>query len=302
MSDSSSIIIVDQFFSQAQALRDEYLNRFAQPLRADQERFVWDYWHVPDQYTLMRTSAESFFSEELYSTWLEAMSQWGFENLGCSEISPPWLSYYVDGCEQQLHADNPHGPWAFVFSLTDWAARRFRGGETQLLNPKVLDYWREFDSSVGFEKETLFETIEPHLNRLLVFDPRVPHGVAPVWGEKDPRGARLVIHGWFLEPTPTMEGGLEGVDVQEELAEVLNPVLDSIEEDVTLNGYLAVRLEISTSGAVSHVRLLQNTLRLTSAGEFDIQYIEQTITRALSQAQFPVAAPKSRLTLPLIFR
>ena len=30
-----------------------------------QERFVWDYWHVPEQYTLVRTAAAPYFGEVL---------------------------------------------------------------------------------------------------------------------------------------------------------------------------------------------------------------------------------------------
>lgn len=46
-------------------------------------------------------------------------------------MTPMWLSYYVDGCEQALHCDNPHGPWAFVLSLTEWDEREFTGGEVR---------------------------------------------------------------------------------------------------------------------------------------------------------------------------
>ena len=71
------------------------------------------------------------------------------EKLGCRSITPVWLSYYVDGCGQELHADVPHGPWAFVLSLTRWEGRRFEGGETEILRPHVLDYWRTFEWDDG---------------------------------------------------------------------------------------------------------------------------------------------------------
>lgn len=48
--------------------------------------------------------------------------------------------------------------------------------------------------------------VEPEFNRLTVFDPRLPHGVRPVRGTQDPREARLVLHGWFTEPTPFFTG------------------------------------------------------------------------------------------------
>ena len=45
-------------------------------------------------------------------------------------------------------------------------------------------------------------------NRLTVFDPRLPHGVRPVEGVRDPRQARLVLHGWFADPEPFFTGAI----------------------------------------------------------------------------------------------
>ena len=82
-----------------------------------------------------------------------------------------------------------------VLSLTpDWESRTWRGGETTLLRSDVLDYWRGFDSSRGLEVGDLLTEVPPLYNRLLCFDARVPHGVRRVEGERDPRGARLVLH------------------------------------------------------------------------------------------------------------
>lgn len=61
---------------------------------------MWDYWHVPDQYTLLRTPADQFFPEEQYQQLEDALLDYGEEHLGCRGISPVWLSYYVDGCRQ----------------------------------------------------------------------------------------------------------------------------------------------------------------------------------------------------------
>ena len=59
---------------------------------------------------------------------------------------------YVDGCRQDLHGDLPHGPWAFVYSLTNWRGRAFRGGETLMLRDEVLDYWDGFRSERSIEE------------------------------------------------------------------------------------------------------------------------------------------------------
>ena len=66
-------------------------------------RFVWDYWHVPEQYTLLRTPADQFFPEEDYQRLEDALLDYGEQQLGCRGISPIWLSYYVDGCRQVTH-------------------------------------------------------------------------------------------------------------------------------------------------------------------------------------------------------
>ena len=79
----------------------------------------------------MRTPAENYFGSEGFAELLEALTKFGQETLGCTAISPPWLSVYVDGCEQRYHTDSWHGPWAFVLSLT--------GEREKLLRPVFLD-------------------------------------------------------------------------------------------------------------------------------------------------------------------
>ena len=204
----------DSFYENAQLLRDTFDQRFAEPRQAHADRFVWDYWYVPDQYTLHRTQAATYFDADDFDALADALTTFGQKELGCRSISPPWLSFYVDGSEQALHADVPQGPFAYVLSLTDWEGRAFTGGETTIMQPHVLDFWRGFDSSQGLEFEDLFNTVEPRFNRLTCFDARLPHGVRRVEGERDPRGARLVIHGWFTEPEPFFEGGLDGEAVR----------------------------------------------------------------------------------------
>ena len=101
-----------------------------------------------------------------------------------------------------MHTDSSHGPWAFVFSITDWSARSFSGGETFLIKPETLCYWDFFDLNKGAEKPQFIESIEPEFNRLTVFDPRFPHGVEKVQGAHEPSKSRIVLHGWFTEPAP----------------------------------------------------------------------------------------------------
>jgi len=202
---------------------------------------------VPQQYTLVRTPARGFFPEALYGELEEALLEYGQQVLGCRSLTHVWLSYYVHGMGQQLHGDVPHGPWAFVLSLTHWDRRRFDGGETTIMRPQVADLWRSLDATRGMEYDDVMLTVPPLFNQLTVFDPRLPHGVRRVHGTSDPRyGAaalnplliqaplypslsrleplrlwsfltharlfppgRLVVHGWFKEPAVFFTGALQ---------------------------------------------------------------------------------------------
>lgn len=79
-----------------------------------------------------------------------------------------------------------------TYRTLDWENREFTGGETVILKPHVLDYWRSFQPGVGLEERHIIETVEPRFNRLTVFDPRFPHGVRMVQGTRDPLKGRLV--------------------------------------------------------------------------------------------------------------
>ena len=58
---------------------------------------------------LMTGQANNFFPEEQYDELEQRLLAYAQDALGCRSLSPIWLSYYVDGCHQGLHADNPHG-------------------------------------------------------------------------------------------------------------------------------------------------------------------------------------------------
>ena len=250
---------VDKFYSGLDSLRSVFDAHFDEPRQAHPMRFCWDYWYVPGQYTLVRTQAADYFEASDFEALTDALVAYGETALGCRSITPPWLSYYVDGCEQKMHADVPQGPLAYVLSLTDWEARRFVGGETQLLQPHVLDYWRNFDSSRGLESSDLISEVEPLYNRLTIFDARLPHGVSRVEGERDPRKARLVLHGWFTEPEPFFDGGLSADSVETGLNAALERAYAAVGPP-TVTGLLSVRLDVSASGEVVGIERLVDTL------------------------------------------
>lgn len=256
--------IEDQFFPQAKAMRREFTDKWANPHRAGPDRFVWDPWFVPEQYKLLRTPAYHFFTKKLYETFHRQLVQWGRENLGCHDISPPWMSCYTDGAYQRLHGDMPHGPFAFVFSLSPWTARAgapFRGGETVLLQDQVLDFWNAQLAGKTVESAEIFEKIPAYFNRLTVFDPRIPHGVEEVRGPEDVRDGRLVIHGWFVQPRPFIAGPLSGAELQRHLPEITRVFAESDLAGLRMAGVLTYRLHVTAAGTVKSVKKLADSLR-----------------------------------------
>ncbi|MEZ4361748.1 MAG: 2OG-Fe(II) oxygenase [Kofleriaceae bacterium] len=295
-----SALTLDRFAPEGEHLRRELDRRFAEPRRATADRFVWDYWHVPGQYTALRTPAWTYFPKPLYERFHRRLVAWGRSTLGCHDISPPWLSVYIEGCRQELHGDLPHGPWAFVYSLTRWERRAFTGGETLLLRDDVLDFWDRFTSVRSIEEGELVHAVPPRFGRLTVFDPRVPHGVREVRGTHDPRLGRAVIHGWFVQPRPFFTGPLAPAQVTERVAE-LTACLGELTGGLPLAGVLSVRLEITAAGAVRAVTTLCDTTRVAAALEPQRKRAIAALRRHLAGWRFARHPRGSQLTLPLIF-
>ena len=290
-------LIHDHFYPGAKSLRRYYDQQFADPLQAHAKRFVWDYWHVPGQYSLLRTPAFHYFPQLIYRRWHEHLVQWGREVLGCHDISPPWLSCYIQGCEQELHADHPHGPWAFVFSLTPWTTRKFSGGETCLFRPSVLQNWAAGNRQQPTESEQLMARIAPRFNRLTVFDPRLPHAVRAVHGSGDPRLGRLVMHGWFVQPRPFFKGPLK----ESQVAEILHQGLQTFGEQIAdqeLTGYVSLKIKIQNDGQVHKMQLLTNTLVGPPSG---LRRVNQQLKQQIRAWRFPKARQNTVLTLPIRF-
>jgi hypothetical protein len=293
------LAIVDGFAPDAEALRAVFDARFAEPRKARGDRFVWDYWHVPGQYTALRTPAWQYFPQRLYAAFHQRLVWWGRRTLGCHDVSPPWLSCYVDGCRQELHGDLPHGPWAFVFSLTRWRGRVFRGGETLLLRDRVLDHWSDFRSEQAVEEGELVRAVPAQWNRLTVFDPRIPHGVRRVEGTHDPRQGRLVIHGWFVNPRPFIEGPLRPQALAGGIARVTQALAPWL--GLPLAGLVSLGFTVDAGGAARKVRVLSDTTRVPRADERHRRALLAAALAAVAGLRLGRPGGPSRVTLPLVF-
>jgi hypothetical protein len=311
-------IVKTGFCSSAKALRRAFEAKFADPRDTRSDRFVWDYWHIENQYSVLRTPARHFFPKAAFQALENELHRFGQTQLGCNGISDPWLSLYVDGSYQNLHADSPHGPWAYVYSLTPWKNRSFRGGETLVARDEILDFWPNFTrnrrNERGIEMDDLFDAIPAEFNQLTLFDPRLPHGVKEVRGPRDPLQGRLVIHGWFVEPRPFIEGGLapkvsrSGKNAQNPVDTLLDEILMPISQELSalpsLQGTLSIRLHVSPQGKPGKQELLTHTLIDSTRPSDPAPALEalSIIAEGLSEARFPKARAPSRITIPFLFR
>lgn len=266
--------------------------------RHNPNRFVWDWWHLPGRYTHLRTPAELFFPVSLHFQLQTELQKFGRETLGCPNISPIWLSNYVEGCEQRLHADRPHGPWAFVLALNS-GKRKFIGGETILMKPEILEFWKNpAPSGVAFEEDNILEKVSPLFGRLLVFDPRIPHGVSRVSGTVNPLEGRVVLHGWFTPPAPFVEGSLKPRQV-EKVLQGFDDHFSTLTEPLP-SGTVAYRISISPKGKVVRLKRLANSMTSSMAsGGAASRGLDRHIKKFFLSAKFPSSKGASQLTLPL---
>jgi len=288
------------FFPKADDLRRQFVERVGPVREVSTDRFVWDYWHVPGQYTYLRTIALNVVPPGLLGQFTEALRAWGWANLGTDRITLPWLSYYIEGCRQELHSDVVQGMWSYVYSLTEWEDRDFTGGETLLAGPELLDYWPTFAPDRSTESRTLVERIPARFDQLTVFDSRLPHGVAVVEGTRDPVRARVALHGWFHDPVPTMRGGLD----LEGSAPILDAVRDADRRERRRFGRPVLgtstwRLRIEPDGSVAEVAPVVDNLVAAGAGTGDLADLLATERALLGDTVFEGRDEPSELLLPL---
>jgi hypothetical protein len=297
VTDSGQVVTVDNFFPGALDMRRVFEERLGARRGVERDRFVWDYWHVPDQYTYIRTFADEFFPSTLYGGFRDHLIAWGRENLGCTRIVLPWLSYYVDGCRQELHSDIPHGPWAYVFSLTNWDKRTFTGGETVLLRQQTLNFWPSYDPSRYSELRSFVELIEPCFNRLTVFDPRIPHGVRVVEGTREPLDSRIAVHGWFSEPAVILSEAIEEPQQRRAFEATLAMLLLSLRDVDGVHGLVTARVDVSSEGKLTDTRIVSSSL--ISTGDDSVESIERAIIDFLASSSFPPPPGEGWAVIPV---
>jgi hypothetical protein len=285
----------------AKKLRKEFEMVMKDPHSPD--RYQWDWWHLPGRYTHLRTPAARFFSEEATEQLVMQLCAYGREQLGCQDVSPIWLSSYVEGCEQRLHADRPHGPWAFVLSLSP-VARKFQGGETMIVRPEILSLWNQgVPKGRAFEETEIVDRIPSIQGRLLVFDPRQPHGVSRLSGTLDPLEGRLVVHGWFTQPQPFVDGALAPSAAEKSLQAFDDVLAKTFSVGIESTGTAAFRISIGASGRVTRVTRLASSMvaSLPATEARESRTLITAVRTHFMNWKFPKSKGPSELTLPLSF-
>ena len=244
------VLKVSNFSPNAIQLRNRIESQFGSPLKGSSDRFVWDYWSIKNQYTLLRTPLEAIFSEEQTQDLLDELGLFAQKELGLMALSHPWISAYVDGCFQEFHTDPNHGPWAFVYSLTpDEFFEKFSGGETQILKNFTPHQNEDSLAGVPQERSQISQEVQSKFNELCIFDPRRPHKVNPVRGVHDILEARIVIHGWFTDPQPFLDGDLNETDLQK-CIDIGFEETEKFFEEEALSGHTVLKISKDNNGWV----------------------------------------------------
>ena len=146
----------------------------------------------------------------------------------------------------------------------------------------------------------MLRSIEPKLGRLVVFDPRIPHGVRTVTGTHDPREGRLVIHGWFVQPRPFVRGPLATRALTAKIGE-LTDRLGGWLGSLPIAGLYSVAFDVDRQGGVSGVKALSDTTRVPKTDERGRTQLVRKIREDISRWSFGPQRGTSRVTLPLVF-
>jgi hypothetical protein len=273
------------------------------------------------QYSMTRAQCSVLFDDDTFEKLIIDITELG-RSIGCTGTTPPWISLYGSDQMQNFHMDAAQGSMAWTLSLSKGYGTTFTGGETVLMAPKVLDYWRDFDASEGREAPTLMRFLPPLFGRFVAFDGRVPHMVQKVSANvASPLEARITIHGWFADPQVIWFNGRE-LEESDEAEAILNESLEAITETLKSSdlgrvvGLLSVWLDISPSGEVADLNAVCDTLRNDPADNrgligYDPEDreilddasidIKLTIREALGTVMFPKTKEGGSVVVPFNF-
>lgn len=293
-------VVVDDFLplDAAEAMRLDLEAHFERSESHQPETHqVWNYWFVPGLYTYLRTNPEKLIRRDRVENFMRVLRQWSAEALGLREVTWPYLSLYVSGCQQNLHNDAENGRFAFVYSLTR-DKRMTTGGETLVLNEGDL-----FRSNVAMAQtaKEFFTAIEPRFNRLVAFDDRMPHGVERVEGSMNPVEGRFVLHGHLHDKGAIVSGALTEHQVGSVLIEALTSFSAEALARIRLyHGPVVFRIFIDASGAVKSCAVLLDRVTATDATDVGWPNMKSRLIAKVAALKFPKAEGETTVIQPLL--
>jgi hypothetical protein len=293
--------IIDEFFPEADALRAGIDAHFAEPGKHRPETHqVWNYWHVPGLYTYLRTSPEKVLPRPLLDRFLARLKSVALYRFGLGDVTWPYLSLYVAGCQQGLHNDAKNGRFGYVYSLTRWEQRKFQGGETLIF--KEQDYIGSAAITRPNAGIGLYELVPAQFNRLLLFDDRMLHSVPRLEGTMVPQDGRIVLHGHVSEGPVAVTGGLTHGAVQAVLDREAAALKQRAEQaGAGLAGLVTVRLTVAEDGRVLKDEVLFDRLLPTARQAAAPESAVAAVRDVLAKLRFPSAESASLVTIPVPF-
>jgi hypothetical protein len=238
------------------------------------------------------------FSEPLFERFIARLNDWSLEHLGLVPIGDPTLHLMVNGCSLALHSDFHNGAYGYVFSLTRWEQRTFRGGETLLLKDGIPSYKKHFAHQM-----TLVELIPARFNQLLVFDDRIVHATPTIEGSMDPKEGRIAMVGHIRATGPKVKGALSGPEVRRVVSEMLPRLAERLKQHKDVQGTLAARLRVAPTGEVASVVTLSDTLVVPVTGYAKSDAVTAArleIDKMLADLRFPAASDASEVTVSIL--
>jgi hypothetical protein len=288
---------VDNFLPDelAREMRAAIDGHFANPYKQTAEHQVWNYWFVPDMYTFLRTAPDKVVGRALLDRFHGALTSWAWSVLGLGNVTYPYLSLYVDGCQQSIHNDATNGRFGYVYSLT-WDQRETRGGETIVYHEG--DLYRSCLTTMTGGRGGLYEMIEPRFNRLAIFDDRMPHGVNRIEGSMNPVHGRLVLHGHISETGPGVRGPLMPQQVGPLVEEAANEALSRFDMKCDPHGPLVVRVVVQPDGSVEQAWPVLD--RLAFPDGMSTEGMAEAVVEAVRAVRFPAADAPTDAVVPIM--